>query len=66
MGVGQETGRRRAREAFFGVTKRRLKPEGRRADFRGMDPIKQKLWADLREVLSEIARAWHLTRRAVR
>lgn len=31
-----------------------------------MDPIKQKLWADLREVLAEIARAWHLTRRAVR
>ncbi len=25
-----------------------------------MDPIKQKLWSDLREVLADWARAWHL------
>lgn len=28
-----------------------------------MDPVKKKLWSDLREVLAELARTLHLMRR---
>jgi hypothetical protein len=34
----------------------------RRADEGGVDPVKQKLWSDLREVLAEVALALHFGR----